>query len=37
VYIDSTHFVDIKVATQDTIYVHNGSAGTRAGNVTLIW
>ena len=37
VYIDSTHFVDIQVATQDTIYVHNGSAGTRAGNVTLIW
>jgi hypothetical protein len=29
--------VDIQMASVDTIRVHNGSAGTRAGNVTLIW
>ena len=37
VYIDSTHLVDIQVASADTILVHNGSAATVAGNVTLIW
>ena len=29
--------VDIQVASVDTILVHNGSTGTRAGNVTLVW
>ena len=37
VYIDSGHQVDIQVSTVDTIRVHNGSAGTRDGNVTLVW
>jgi hypothetical protein len=37
VFIDFTHQVDIQVASADTIKVHNGSAETRAGNVTLIW
>jgi hypothetical protein len=31
------HQVDIRVASIDTILIHNGSAATRAGNVTLIW
>ena len=37
VYIDYYHQVDIQVASGDTIRVHNGGTGTRAGNVTLIW
>jgi hypothetical protein len=37
VYIDFNHTVDIQVASADTILIHNGSTGTRAGNVTLIW
>jgi hypothetical protein len=37
VFIDAAHVVDIQMASVDTIRVHNGSAGTRAGNVTLIW
>ena len=37
VYIDVAHQVQIQVASADTILIHNGSAGTRAGNVTLIW
>jgi len=37
VYIDYEHKVDIQVASADTILVHNGSTGTRAGNVTLVW
>jgi hypothetical protein len=37
VYIDSSHQVDIQVASATTILIHNGSAGTRTGNVTLIW
>jgi hypothetical protein len=37
VYIDGSHFVNIQVASADTIRVHNGSPGTRAGNVTLVW
>ena len=37
VYIDSGHQVDIQVSSVDTIRVHNGSIGTRAGNVTLVW
>jgi len=37
VYIESTHEVEIQVASADTIRVHNGAAATRAGNVTLIW
>jgi hypothetical protein len=37
VYIDEDHHVDIQVASADTILIHNGSTGTRAGNVTLIW
>jgi len=38
VFIDLGHFVDIQVASPDTIRVHNGAASaTLAGNVTLIW
>jgi hypothetical protein len=37
VYIDDGHFVDIQVASADTIRVHNGDTSTRAGNVTLVW
>jgi hypothetical protein len=37
VFIDFAHTVDIQVASADTIRVHNGSTGTKAGNVTLIW
>ena len=37
VSIEISHNVDIQVASLDTILVHNGSTGTRAGNVTLIW
>jgi hypothetical protein len=37
VWIDLAHTVDIQTASADTIRVHNGSPGTRAGNVTLIW
>jgi hypothetical protein len=37
VYIDYNHQVDIQVASASTIYVHNGSVETQAGNVTLIW
>ena len=37
VYIDLSHHVDIQVASADTILVHNGSTGTRTGNVTLVW
>ena len=37
VWIDAGHKVDIQVASGDTIRVHNGGTGTRAGNVTLIW
>ena len=37
VFIDLTHHVDIQVASTDTILIHNGSTGTRAGNVTLVW
>jgi hypothetical protein len=36
-YINGQHEVDIQVASADTIRIHNGGAGTRAGNVTLIW
>ena len=37
VFIDYEHKVDIRQASADTILVHNGSTGTRAGNVTLVW
>ena len=37
VYIDFNHQVDIQINSADAIRIHNGSAGTRAGNVTLIW
>jgi len=37
VYIDDAHLVSIQVASGDTILIHNGTTGTRAGNVTLIW
>ena len=37
VFINYYHLVDIQVASADTIRVHNGSAGTLAGSVTLIW
>jgi hypothetical protein len=37
VYIDGGHTVDIQVNSADTIRVHNGSASTAAGNVTLVW
>jgi hypothetical protein len=37
VFIDVNHEVDIEVDSADTIRIHNGSTGPRAGNVTLIW
>jgi hypothetical protein len=37
VFIDFGHQTDIQTASADTILIHNGSPGTRAGNVTLIW
>jgi len=39
VYIDYAHWVDIRMASADTILIHNNpvSASTLAGNVTLIW
>jgi hypothetical protein len=37
VYIDASHLVDIRVASADTILIHNGTGSTEAGNVTLIW
>jgi hypothetical protein len=37
VYIDNVHGVDIRVASADTILIHNGNPSTRAGNVTLVW
>jgi len=38
VYIDSgSQFVDIRTASANTILIRNASAGTLAGNVTLIW
>ena len=38
VWIDRLRFVDIQVASADTIKIHNASGSqTYAGNVTLIW
>jgi hypothetical protein len=37
VSIDFNHFVEIQVASADTIRVHNGLSVSAAGNVTLIW
>jgi hypothetical protein len=37
VYLEFAHSVDIRVASADTILIHNGAAATRAGNVTLVW
>jgi predicted small integral membrane protein len=39
VFIDGNHVVDIQVASAgaNTIQIHNGSSGTQAGNVTLVW
>jgi hypothetical protein len=37
VFIDNAHQVWLQVASADTIQVRNGSTGTRAGNVTLVW
>src|SRR5437588_3041662 len=37
VYLNVSHFVDIRVASADTILVHNNSDRALAGNVTLIW
>ena len=37
VYIDFFHQVDIRVASADTILVHNAYGGPLAGNVTVVW
>jgi len=37
VYIDFNHKVDVRVASADTIIIHNGQSSTMAGNVTLVW
>jgi len=37
VYLDFLHQMDIQMASVDTIQVHNGGTGPRAGNVTLVW
>jgi hypothetical protein len=36
-YLDFSHQVDLKVASTDTILIHNGSTADRTGNVTLVW
>jgi hypothetical protein len=36
-FLDFSHQVDIEVNTTDSIRVHNESAATRTGNLTLIW
>ena len=36
-YIDLQFSVDVRMASADTILIHNGYTATRAGNVTLIW
>jgi hypothetical protein len=36
-FLDLAHQVSIEVHTTDSFRVHNLSAGSRAGNVTLIW
>ena len=35
--LDNAGSVVMEVASADTIKIHNGATGTRAGNVTLIW
>ena len=37
VWIDLYHGVDIRVASVDTILIHNDIGATRTGNVTLVW
>src|SRR5262249_29289202 len=37
VYIDFNQVVDIEVASNDTIFIHNSIIAAEAGNVTLIW
>jgi hypothetical protein len=37
VFLDVSQSVEIQTASADTMLIHNGSTGTRAGNVTLIW
>ena len=37
VYIEGSQTVDIQVNSADTIRVHNSTAFTKGGNVTLIW
>jgi hypothetical protein len=37
VWLDFSHTVDIRVNSVDTFVVHNGSGGTRTGNITMIW
>jgi hypothetical protein len=37
VWLDGNHFVDIQVASADTILIHNGNSVTMTGNVTLVW
>ena len=37
VYLDVDHTVDIEVNDDDSIRIHNGDTGQRAGKVTLIW
>ena len=36
-YIDLLFQVDIRMASADTILIHNGRSSTVTGNVTLIW
>jgi hypothetical protein len=37
VYIESSHLVDIEVASADTILIHNHNTVALAGNLTLVW
>ena len=36
-YLDFAHQVDVQVASADTIWIHNGAAAERTGNLELIW
>jgi hypothetical protein len=37
VFLDFSHQVSIQVNSTDSFRIHNGAAGVRTGNVTMIW
>lgn len=36
-YLDYSHFVDVEVASADTIMIHNANSVTQTGDLKLIW